>query len=95
MFSVDDFISKYKEYSDEELFEIHSNIATYCREAQDALIIVINHEGGLEKPLQRLEKKQIITNEIQRITNETQKLAVQGTDESFFKKNNYFRCFIV
>ena len=89
MFSVDDFVSKYQEYTDEELVEIRGNIGSYSMEAQEALNIVISNKGGQEKLLQRLEEKMKIVNEIQRIENETQKLAAGGTDVSFLKKMIY------
>jgi len=89
MFSVDDLVSKYQEYTDEELVEIRGNIGSYSMEAQEALNIVISNKGGQEKLLQRLEEKMKIVNEIQRIENETQKLAAGGTDVSFLKKMIY------
>ena len=85
MLSIADFISKYENYTDEELFEVHSNITTYSNEAKDALTIVIAKNGGLENLQKRLDEKKIITNEIQRINREVAQLNVPGNDVSFLK----------
>jgi len=47
MFSVDHFVSMYEKYSDEQLFEIHSNMDNYSEEAKVAFNIVIAKKGGL------------------------------------------------
>src|SRR3989337_1833529 len=86
MFSVEDFIAKYKEYSDEELFEAYSDPDSYSAEAKKALHVAIKNKGGLEKLMQRLEHAKIISDEEQWIANETAKLNVDGTDTSFLKK---------
>lgn len=85
MLSIADFISKYENYTDEELFEVHSNITTYSNEAKEALTIVIAKNGGLENLQKRLDEKKIITNEIQRINREVAQLNVPGNDVSFLK----------
>ena len=37
MFSVNDFISQYEDYTDEELLDIHNNIEGYSTEAKEAM----------------------------------------------------------
>lgn len=85
MFSVEDFISKYEKYSDEELMEINSGIDGYSKEAEKALAIVIDRKGGMDRLLKSLERKKIIRNEIKRIAKETHELGSQGIDSSFIK----------
>lgn len=85
MLSVADFISKYEKYTDEELYDVHINIDGYSTEAKQALAKVLESKGGLEPILKRLEEKQIIENEIKRITKETEELGSQGIDSSFIK----------
>lgn len=86
MFSVNDFILKYENYSDEELLDIHENIEGYSKEAKEALEIIIHKKGGLEQIVKRLGEKQIVTNEINRIANEAHELGKHGVDADFIKK---------
>jgi hypothetical protein len=58
MLSVEDFVSKYEEYTDEELFEVYENISTYSKQAQDALSIVISSKGGQEKTTTTFRRKE-------------------------------------
>lgn len=85
MFSVDDFVLKYKEYTDEELLNINSNILGYSNEAQIALGRVINSKGGLESLLKKAESKAILLNEENRIAKETMDFGKEGIDASFIK----------
>lgn len=85
MFTVADFVSKYDSYSDEELMDIHSNMAGYSIESQEALHIVIQKKGGLDKLLKNLEEKQTIENEINRIRKETAITGSQNIDPAFIK----------
>lgn len=85
MFSVDDFVLKYKKYTDEELLDINSNILGYSNEAQIALGRVINSKGGLESLLKKAESKAILLNEENRIAKETMDFGKEGIDASFIK----------
>ncbi len=85
MFSVEDFITKYAKYTDEELFEILSTVTGYSEEAQQALNIVIEDRGGQAHILNNLKEKQIIANEINRIKSETVSMGSKDIDDSFIK----------
>ncbi|MGE5109119.1 MAG: hypothetical protein ACM3H8_16395 [Sphingobacteriales bacterium] len=85
MLSVSDFVSKYQNYSDEELYDVHLNINGYSDEAKKALSIVLENKGGIDPLLKRLEEKRIVDNEIKRIKKETAELGSQGIDSSFIK----------
>lgn len=85
MFTVNDFIVQYNDYSDEELLAIHLNIEGYSKEAQAAVNIVIEKRGGIDSIQKRLGDRQIITNEMERIEKETAELGIQGFDAPFIK----------
>jgi hypothetical protein len=85
MFTIEDFVSKYKSYTDEELINIHSNISGYSQEAQEALAIVIQNKGGMDELVRRMKEKQIVADEINRIRKETAEFGSQGVDASFIK----------
>lgn len=85
MFSVNDFITKYENYSDEELLEIQSNSEKYSDEAIEAVNIVIANRGGKENFMKRLEEKRVLKNEIRRITNEIYSLRSKTTNADFLK----------
>ncbi|MDP4217562.1 MAG: hypothetical protein Q8927_15280 [Bacteroidota bacterium] len=86
MFTTKDFISKYENYTDDELVEIYNHISGYSQEAQEGLKIVIQNKGGYDALLKRLEERQILTNEAARIAKETAEFGSQGIDASFIKK---------
>lgn len=83
MFSVTDFVSKYNNYTGEELLEIHSNLSGYSAESQEAVNIVIQTRGGMENLLEKREEKNIIEAEINRIKKETEIMGSQHIDASF------------
>jgi len=85
MFTIQDFVSQYEPYTDEELMNTHSAREGYSLEAQEALMIVINKKGGMETLTKRLEQKRILENEIARIRKETEMLGSRGVDVSFIK----------
>jgi hypothetical protein len=85
MLTTKDFIAKYENYSDEELYVIYKNAANYSAEAGEALHIIIDKKGGMEALVKRLEAKAVIENEKQRIANEATKLGLGGVDASFIK----------
>jgi hypothetical protein len=85
MLSVKDFIDKYEQYSDDELFEVNSNIEDYSPEAKEALYIVLANKGGLEKIEKKIADKKIISDEIIRIKVETSKLSSKETNAEFIK----------
>ena len=85
MFTVQDFVAKYKNYTDEELYGLNSTISDYSDEAREALEIVLQKKGGLETIVKALQSKKIITDEIRRITKETIELGGKGTNVEFLK----------
>jgi len=85
MFTIEDFVSQYEPYTDEELMNTYSDREGYSLEAQEALMIVINRKGGMETLTKRLEQKRIVENEITRIRKETEMLGSRGVDVSFIK----------
>jgi len=85
MLSVSDFISRYEKYSDEELYEIYKTIDNYSPEAKEALDKVLEKKGGVESLIKKIEEKQTIQAEINRIKNETNVLGHRGVDSSFIK----------
>jgi hypothetical protein len=85
MLTIQDFVAKYKTYSDEELYNVHHNLDNYSAEAGKALDIVMEKKGRLDALIKRLEAKAIITNEKRRIANEAAKLGLNGVDASFIK----------
>jgi hypothetical protein len=87
MLAVADFVSKFENYSDEELYAIHLNHEDYSEEAREALNIVLKKKGGVEKVLNRIEERRTIENEIQKIKKETAELGKNGIDSSFIKSS--------
>lgn len=85
MLTIQDFVSKYEHYGDEDLYMIHSNIDNYSDEAIQALAIVIKEKGGLAMLIKRLDEKAVIENEKTRIGNEASLLGMQGVDAEFLK----------
>jgi hypothetical protein len=86
MFAIDDFVLKYENYTDGELIEIYHNMADYSEEANEALMIVIQKNGGFDELVKRLSEKQVLANEISRIEKETAEFGLKGVDASFIKK---------
>jgi hypothetical protein len=86
MFSKEELLLKYDGYSDDELFEVYSELENYSDEAKDALNKIILRRGGLERLLTDQKEKQIISAEIERINNEVQKFYAPDVDISFLKK---------
>jgi hypothetical protein len=85
MLTIQDFVAKYENYSDEELYDVHNNLDNYSEEAVKALDIVLEKKDGLASLIQRLQAKAIIINEKRRIANEASKLGLNGVDASFIK----------
>lgn len=85
MLSIKDFIAKYEHYSGEELFEINSSIDNYSNEAKEALAIVLNKKGGIQKVEKRLLGKQLINQEIKKVKIEVDKLSSRETNPDFIK----------
>ncbi len=85
MLAVSDFVSKFENYTDDELYTIHLNHEDYSEEAREALNIVLKNKGGIEQVLKKIEDKRIIDNEIQKIKRETVELGKNGVDSSFIK----------
>jgi hypothetical protein len=87
MLSVDELISKYESYTDEELYAIQANISGYSADAQKAFDTVLQKRGGIDAVINRLKEKQAIQNEIRRIEQETAESRQNGFDETFIKKS--------
>lgn len=85
MLTIEDFLAKYKTYSDEELYGIYNDAANYSGDARTALEMVINEKGGQEALVKRLEEKIVIENEKARIGNEAVKFGLEGVDAAFLK----------
>ena len=85
MFTVEDFLSQYEAYSDEQLIGIHSDIENYNPEAGKAVNMLIDKRGGLEATLQRVRQNQTIEAEKARIRFEAKTLAAKGIDPAFIK----------
>lgn len=85
MLFAKDFITAYEKFTDEELVHIHSIIDSYSKEAQKALDVVLKNKGGIEAVLGRVEEKQRIAAEVERISNAVK---AQGNvaDSQFIKK---------
>lgn len=86
MLTEKDFIEKFQNYSDDELYNISSNIDGYSEEAQSALKKVIESKGGLDRLTTSIDEQKKIATEIKRIQIETNKLGSGGFDEEFIKK---------
>jgi len=74
MFTVEDFLSQYQTYTDEQLIDIRSNADNYNPEAAKAVDILIDKRGGLEAARQRVRQKQETDAEISRINAEAMAL---------------------
>jgi hypothetical protein len=85
MLTTKDFLAQYKNSSDEELFRMHSSLADYSEDAQEALKIVIEKRGGLEKLFEKHQHQLQIENEKERIRQETAKLYVNDANVDFLK----------
>lgn len=85
MFTVNDFVLKFADYSDEELYLITQNKEGYSKEAIEAADIVINKKGGIEEISKRIEAKAVVQKEIGRIQKETKEMGIGGVDSSFIK----------
>jgi hypothetical protein len=85
MLTVNDFVLKFQNYTDQKLLEIHANQGGYSEEAKEAMQIVLQNKGGLEPLLQRVENRKVIENEIKKIERDVKKLGSKGVDASFIK----------
>ena len=83
MLSVSELTTQYENYSDEELFEIHEQVDNYSVEAKQALNVVVEQRGGLDRLLKSIADKKLINDEIKRIAKETKELGSKGVDASF------------
>ncbi len=86
MLTLNDFITRYQQYSDEELMEVYNQINNYSPEAKEAFDYVINKKGGLQRLLYSAEKQKERDLEIQRIAKETIQLTESGVDGDFIRK---------
>lgn len=85
MLTVQDFVDKYEQYTDEELYTVHAQINNYSEDAEKALQIVLQQKGGPDALIQRLEAKAVILNEKRRIGQEAALLGSNGVDAAFIK----------
>jgi len=86
MFTIEEFISKFQNYNDDELFEAYSNIENYSDEAKAAFNIVISNKGGVENLIVRQAEKQKLLREANKIKKAAVELSLSGSDSSFAKK---------
>lgn len=89
MLTVQDIISKYENYSDEELYTVYKSIDNYSDDAKHALDFVLKKKGGFDSLIKRLEEKVIIQNEKRRIGNEATLLGMNGVDAEFLKSKTF------
>ncbi|HEY6902299.1 MAG TPA: hypothetical protein VI233_16700, partial [Puia sp.] len=85
MLSKQDFVEQYEGYTDEQLYHIYSNADDYSPEAQEALIIIIEKKGGLDRLTHSVTNRQKIVGEINRIGQETAKMLRNGVDPDFIR----------
>jgi hypothetical protein len=85
MLSLNDFIIKYEQYSDAALVDVHQNIDEYSDEAKEAMQIVLQKKGGLEKIFSTLNEKKLTEYEELRIAKETMHFGKENVDIDFIK----------
>lgn len=85
MLSKQDFIEQYEDYTDEQLYHIYSNSVNYSPEAQEAVMIVIEKKGGLDKLKHRVANRGEVVAEINRIGNEAAKMLQNDIDPDFVR----------
>ena len=85
MLSKEELITKYQQYSDNELLEVYSNRDGYSKDANEAIDIVLESKGGLEAIKKNFLEKKTISDEINRIKRETEKLSSKETNAEFIK----------
>jgi hypothetical protein len=86
MFTKEQLIAKYENYSDEELLEIYADLQDYSEEARDAFNVVLAKRGGEETLIRLKEKKFIHGQELHRIEDAVARLTTPDVDPSFLKK---------
>ena len=86
MTKIQDLVKKYECMSDIELLDIFEQVDDYSDEAKQALMLVLNKNGGLNNLKERLKKEHEINEEYERIQNETIELYNQGV-----KKDDIFK----
>jgi hypothetical protein len=82
MLQVEDHLSKYEAYSDEELYRVYMERDDYSEEANEALKIALDRRGGLGTMMSRLQEKEEKILEAEKIRLQTAKLFVPGKDAS-------------
>src|SRR5437868_2020889 len=85
MLTIEDFISQYKNYADEQLLDVHKNRENYSSDANTALDSVIAKKGGMDGLLKRLADKKMIADEMKRLTREINSLKSKETNADFVK----------
>jgi hypothetical protein len=83
MLSVEELITQYEAYTDEELYEVLVQIEGYSPEAKQALATVIDQREGREALIQRLHRQAAMEKERTRIVAEIDALGKKGVDKSF------------
>lgn len=58
MSNIEDLKTRYREESNENLYDIYLNIKDYSADAKEALTVILQEKGGLEKIKLILDKKQ-------------------------------------
>jgi len=85
MFTVDDLVAEYNNYTDQELYNVYQSIEAYSPEAEQALAIIIEKRGGLDALKLRLEQELKMGMERNRIIKEVNEMGRKGIDESFIR----------
>ena len=76
----------YSKYSDDDLIESYTTMIDYSGKADDALLKEIEHRGGIDSFLKRIENKKTNHKEINRIVKEVHTLSKDYSDLEFIKK---------
>lgn len=85
MFTVQDFLSKFENYSDLELNEVYSNPQSYSPDALQAVKLLIEKRGGIDAFVQRIELEIETHKEIQKVNGEIAEMIEAGSDAAFMK----------
>ncbi|MGN6646746.1 MAG: hypothetical protein ACTHJT_09450 [Cytophaga sp.] len=85
MVTKDELIQRYTSFTDEELFDVYKNIDTYSDLAKEALEIVIEEKGGLEKFLAGKKRAEEESAERYWIKRQAIKLYLENPDKIFIK----------
>lgn len=92
MTTLEELVNKFRTYSDEELFDIYTQINEYTDMGREAFQKVVEERGGIDSLKDRIAKQMEITNEIAKIKGEVVELLKANVDITEIKhrvKTNY------